>query len=62
MASLSVQCGEQQFKGIAAILWDKDGTLANSHGFLRELAHQRSQHRPNRCPFQQYLFAKSQFL
>lgn len=42
MTLLTVQCGEVRFPQIAAILWDKDGTLANSHGFLRELAHQRS--------------------
>lgn len=42
MTLLTVQCGEICFPQIAAILWDKDGTLADSHGFLRELAHQRS--------------------
>ena len=42
MTSLTVQCGEICFPQIVAILWDKDGTLADSHGFLRELAHQRS--------------------
>lgn len=44
MNFLTVQCGETCFSKIAAILWDKDGTLADSHGFLRELAHQRSHH------------------
>ena len=42
MTLLTVQCGEVCFPEIAAILWDKDGTLADSHGFLWELAHQRS--------------------
>lgn len=42
MVDFWVQCGERRFEGIAAILWDKDGTLADSHGFLRQLAHQRS--------------------
>lgn len=46
MTLLTVQCGEVCFPKVAAILWDKDGTLADSHGFLRELAHQRS-HRLN---------------
>jgi len=46
MTLLTVQCGEVRFPQIAAILWDKDGTLADSHGFLRELAQQRS-HRLN---------------
>ncbi|MEM6836108.1 MAG: HAD family hydrolase [Cyanobacteria bacterium P01_C01_bin.120] len=38
----TVQCGETLLPQIAAILWDKDGTLADSHGFLQELAHRRS--------------------
>ena len=46
MGGLTVCCGKQQFQCISAILWDKDGTLADSHGFLRQLAHQRS-HRLN---------------
>lgn len=44
----TVQCGEVCFSQIAAILWDKDGTLADSHGFLQALAQQRS-----RCLSQQ---------
>ncbi|MEM9116266.1 MAG: HAD family hydrolase [Cyanobacteria bacterium P01_F01_bin.56] len=42
MVLLAIQCGEVCFPQIAAILWDKDGTLADSHIFLQELAHQRS--------------------
>lgn len=42
MKGLNVQCGARRFEGIAAILWDKDGTLADSYGFLQKLAHQRS--------------------
>ena len=46
MVGLTIQCSEVRFHQITAVLWDKDGTLADSHGFLRELAHQRS-HRLN---------------
>ena len=42
MTFVTIQCGQTGFPKIAAILWDKDGTLADSHGFLQELAHQRS--------------------
>lgn len=45
-----MQCGKICFPQIAAILWDKDGTLADSHGFLRELAHQRSHHLNQHVP------------
>ncbi|HEY9889242.1 MAG TPA: hypothetical protein V6D02_12630, partial [Candidatus Obscuribacterales bacterium] len=31
------------FDNVAAILWDKDGTLADSHRFLRALAQVRAQ-------------------
>ncbi|NEQ44222.1 MAG: HAD family hydrolase [Leptolyngbya sp. SIOISBB] len=50
MNFLTVQCGKTCFPQIAAILWDKDGTLADSHGFLRELAHQRSHHLDQQVP------------
>lgn len=37
-----LQCKEICFENVLAILWDKDGTLADSHQFLRELATVRS--------------------
>lgn len=40
MATLN--CKEIVFEDIEAVLWDKDGTLADSHAFLRELAQARS--------------------
>jgi len=50
MGHLSVCCGERQFTEIAAILWDKDGTLADSHGFLKVLADRRSHHLNQQVP------------
>jgi phosphoglycolate phosphatase len=50
MGSLTVQCGAQKFGEIAAILWDKDGTLADSHGFLKALAGWRSHHLNQQVP------------
>ncbi|MEM6437849.1 MAG: HAD family hydrolase [Cyanobacteria bacterium P01_D01_bin.115] len=40
---VTVRCRDLTFEHIAAILWDKDGTLADSHAFLRKLAESRSQ-------------------
>lgn len=37
-----VYCLERQFESIEAVLFDKDGTLANSETFLRSLAQKRS--------------------
>jgi phosphoglycolate phosphatase len=50
MAGLTVRCSDQQFQNISAILWDKDGTLADSHGFLKELAKRRSHHLNQQVP------------
>jgi phosphoglycolate phosphatase len=33
-----IQCGTERFENIEAVIFDKDGTLANSHIFLRNLA------------------------
>lgn len=38
----NLQCGNLQIAAISAILWDKDGTLADSHPYLKELAGRRS--------------------
>ncbi|WP_416670625.1 HAD family hydrolase [Egbenema bharatensis] len=38
----TVCCGNQKFHEIWAIVFDKDGTLANSEAFLRNLAQRRS--------------------
>ena len=40
---VTVRCRDITFENITAILWDKDGTLADSHQFLRQLAEARSQ-------------------
>ena len=38
----TIQCGAQTFHNVEAILFDKDGTLADSHDFLVALALHRS--------------------
>jgi phosphoglycolate phosphatase len=38
----TICCGEEQFSNIWAIVFDKDGTLANAETFLRNLAQRRS--------------------
>jgi phosphoglycolate phosphatase len=38
----TVSCNDVVFKNIQAIIFDKDGTLANSEAFLRNLAQRRS--------------------
>ena len=38
----TIQCGKIQFSAIQAVLFDKDGTLADSHAFLRQLGQKRS--------------------
>jgi phosphoglycolate phosphatase len=40
----SLRCKNIIFDNIRAVFWDKDGTLANSHQFLRELAQVRSRY------------------
>ncbi len=37
-----IQCGTVSFENIEAVIFDKDGTLANSHIFLRNLAQKRA--------------------
>lgn len=39
---LTIQCGDRQFPEIEAIIFDKDGTLVNSHNFWRELGLKRA--------------------
>ncbi|MFE4107541.1 HAD family hydrolase [Almyronema epifaneia] len=39
---VTVECSGHQFHNIEAVLFDKDGTLANSEEFLRSLAQKRS--------------------
>ncbi len=38
----TIQSGDVQFEKIQAVVWDKDGTLANSQDFLRNLGRKRS--------------------
>lgn len=38
----TIQCGNVQFPSIQAVIFDKDGTLADSHTFLRSLGQKRS--------------------
>jgi len=39
---VTIRCGDVAFANIRAVIFDKDGTLENSHSFLRELAQRRS--------------------
>ena len=39
---VSIRCGDITFSDIQAILFDKDGTLADSEAFLRSLGYKRS--------------------
>ena len=39
---VTIICGEQKFTEIEAIIFDKDGTLADSQNYLRELAIKRT--------------------
>lgn len=39
---VAIQCGSAQFQAIEAVLFDKDGTLADSQAFLRSLGQKRS--------------------
>lgn len=38
----SILCNGTQFDGIEAVIFDKDGTLANSHQYLRHLGEKRA--------------------
>ena len=38
---VTLQCQEKQFIGVRAVIFDKDGTLANVESFLRNLAYRR---------------------
>ncbi len=48
MATLRVEMVD--FPNIAAVLWDKDGTLADSRPFLKRLAQQRATYLEQRVP------------
>ncbi len=39
---VTIQCGKVHFPSIQAVLFDKDGTLADSQAFLRTLGHKRA--------------------
>ncbi|MBE9032717.1 HAD family hydrolase [filamentous cyanobacterium LEGE 11480] len=39
---VDVQCGDRIYRNITAILFDKDGTLSDSHEYLRQVALKRS--------------------
>ena len=41
---VTIHCKDIRFEDIRAVLWDKDGTLADSHPFLKKLAEDRSRH------------------
>jgi phosphoglycolate phosphatase len=45
-----LSCKDVVFEPVAAILWDKDGTLADSHKFLKTLAQRRSRFLEQRFP------------
>ncbi len=38
----NLKCGDRLYRDIEAVIFDKDGTLANSHEYLRQVAVQRS--------------------
>ncbi len=46
----AIYCGEHKFESIQAILFDKDGTLANVEAYLWELGMARSQAIPDQTP------------
>lgn len=39
---ITIRCRQREFKNIEAIIFDKDGTLADSQTFLRELGYRRA--------------------
>ena len=39
---VTIRCGDRRFEGIEAIIFDKDGTLEDSHAYLRELTVRRT--------------------
>lgn len=47
---LTILVGDQTFEGIEAVLFDKDGTLADTSGFLQHLAQARVQAIQSRIP------------
>lgn len=47
---VTIQAGDQRFEGIAAIVFDKDGTLADSLPFLYHLAQARIRQVAHHCP------------
>ena len=46
----TIYCQAHQFKQIQAVLFDKDGTLANTEAYLRQVGTARSQLIPNQPP------------
>ncbi|MBW4418599.1 MAG: HAD family hydrolase [Myxacorys californica WJT36-NPBG1] len=40
---ITLECNGVRFQNVQAIVWDKDGTLADSLGFLRDLGQKRAQ-------------------
>jgi phosphoglycolate phosphatase len=52
---VTIQCGQQIFTNVSAILFDKDGTLANSESFLLQVGYERlsllGQQFPSLIPF-----------
>jgi len=48
--SRTIRCGEVYLRGITALLLDKDGTLADSHPYLRSLALARAQRIEQQVP------------
>jgi len=38
----TIQCGDVTFTAIAAVIFDKDGTLADSQDYLRNLGQKRA--------------------
>jgi phosphoglycolate phosphatase len=46
----TLDCKGTVFEDIEAVLWDKDGTLADSHAFLRKLAQARSRQVAQQIP------------
>ncbi len=45
-----IRCGDREFVGVDALVFDKDGTLANSLPFLAQLAQGRSRQVAQRVP------------
>ena len=46
----TIRCGEHQFENISAVVFDKDGTLANVEDYLRKLSRERIRQIANVVP------------